>query len=137
MVLESTQLLNNALIKHAPDYKPIYKLTHINHPATKWCSETIANFNWLQELALELCHEYTYRYGKIHKCQAIIEYISKSHHKDQIPKGTLTPFAQCMPDIYKSDNAIISYRKYYKYEKNKIAVWSKRSVPDWWHKIND
>jgi hypothetical protein len=129
-ILESTQLLNNARIMHNPNASPIYKQTHKNHPCTVWCSKTISNFNWLVDLGLALCSEYTFRYNKRHKCQDIIEFFSK--HDFFIPSGELTPFVQCMPDIYRGDNAVDAYRKYYINEKKNIAIWSKRSKPEWY-----
>lgn len=130
MILETTQLLNNARIKHNPNASRIYRETHKNHPATIWTAQTRSNFNWLCNLGLALCEEYTYRYGKTHKCQEIITYFDKSDF--YLPKGNLTPFAQCMPDIYRCDDAVQAYREYYRKEKADIAKWSKRSIPEWW-----
>ena len=50
-----------------------------------------------------------------------------------IPNGALTPFAQAMPDEYKSANAIDAYRRYYIMEKAYFAKWDKgRAAPQWW-----
>lgn len=130
MILETTQLLNNARFKHNPSLSPIYKPTHINHPCSIWASETRSNFNWLTNLGLALCKEYTLRYNKRHKCHDIIEFFSESDM--YLPDGNLTPFAQCMPDQYKHKNAVEAYRNYYRGEKRDIAKWTTRSTPDWW-----
>lgn len=130
MVLETTQLLNNARIIHNPNASLIYKLTHKNHPATHWTATNKSNFKWLTELGLALCSEYTFRYNKRHKCQNIIEFFSKQDFF--IPNGELTPFVQCMPEIYRGNNAVDAYRRYYINEKRDIAVWSKRFSPEWW-----
>jgi hypothetical protein len=130
MVLETTQLLNNVLIRHDPDYVPVYRQTHKNHPASIWAGDSRANFDWLLSLGLALCAEYTFRYGKQHKCQAILE--SFGAYRDKIPDYGLTPFVKCMPDQYKVDDAVESYRNYYYGDKGYIAVWSKRNAPDWW-----
>lgn len=132
MILESTQLLNNALIKHAPTYVPVYRETHKNHPASVWTSESRSNFDWLSNLALALCEEYTYRYGKTHKCQQIIEAFRSTSYRESIPAIGLTPFAKCMPDHYKVEDAVESYRNYYRGDKAYIAKWSKRNQPEWW-----
>ena len=136
MILESTQLLNNALIKHATGYAPVYRETHRNHPASIWTAESRENFDWLTELALALCDEYTFRYGKVHKCQPIIQLLHTSKYREAIPSIGMTPFAKCMPDHYKVDNAVESYRNYYRGDKAYIAKWTKRSEPEWWTNVS-
>ena len=44
----------------------------------------------------------------------------------------LTPFAQAMPDYCKSEDIVQAYRKYYIMEKQHLAKWSKREIPEWW-----
>jgi hypothetical protein len=53
---------------------------------------------------------------------------------DKFEKQELTPFALAMPDKYKTDDPIQSYRNYYMSdEKQKIATWNKRrKKPDWY-----
>jgi hypothetical protein len=134
MILESTQLLNNALSTHNMSYTPIYKPTHLKHPTSIWAALSIENFDWLTNLALALCNEYTHRYGKIHKCQEMIKYFKTSSHRLQIPPRHLMPFVKCMPDQYKVADTVESYRNYYRGDKAYIAKWTKRSVPEWWMK---
>jgi hypothetical protein len=43
----------------------------------------------------------------------------------------MTPFVQCMPEKYKSDNAISAYRRYYIMEKSKFAKWKNSQPPQW------
>jgi len=133
MILESTQLLNNALIANDRSYIPVYKQTHLKHPASLWTSQTRQNFEWLNNLALALCVEYTYRYGKIHKCQPMLDQFDVSSSKSKMSNIGLTPFVKCMPDKYKVDDAVKSYRNYYRGDKAYIAKWTKRSQPDWWN----
>jgi hypothetical protein len=130
MILETTQLLNNARIKYDPNASHIYRETHKNHPCSIWAATSSANFNWLTKLGLALCSEYTFRYGKIHKCQKIIQWFSIS--SSFVPEGELTPFVQCMPDQYKSNDAVAAYRAYYIGEKKDMAKWKGREVPEWW-----
>jgi len=47
----------------------LYVATHINHPSAIWVRKSYANYVWLSKLLTELCREYTYRYGKVHKVQ--------------------------------------------------------------------
>ena len=70
MILESAQMLNVALIKLFNTDGIGYKLTHVNHPCTKWACANQNNYAWLFNHFVALCSEYTRRYGKIHKCQA-------------------------------------------------------------------
>jgi hypothetical protein len=51
-----------------------YKKTHFNHPSNKWARESLSNYVWLCDLGMELCKEYTHRYGKRHKTQEHIEW---------------------------------------------------------------
>jgi hypothetical protein len=47
----------------------------------------------------------------------------------------LTPFALAMPQQYKTDDAVESYRNYYmSEEKQKIASWKKRREKPEWYK---
>ena len=46
----------------------VYSATHMNHPSAVWCRQNRDNYYWLWCLLKSLCDEYTYRYGKIHKC---------------------------------------------------------------------
>lgn len=131
MVLETTQLMNNVCILYNSRYIPVYRITHKNHPCSLWAGKSLENFMWLSNLGLALCKEYTYRYGKIHKCQSIIEFLKNSDSVKYMKKIGLTPFEKCMPDQYKTNDAVESYRNYYKADKAYIAKWSKRSVPNW------
>ena len=130
MILETTQLLNNARVKFNPNVPHIYKETHKNHPCSIWTSTSNGNFNWLIQLGFALCEEYTFRYSKVHKCEEIIWWFSQE--PSFVPEDNMTEFVQCMPDKYKSDNAIDAYRAYYIGEKRNIAKWTKRNAPKWW-----
>lgn len=105
--------------------------TMVNHPCTKWAMTNMSNYDWLWRHTVGLLREYNSRYGKIHsmsdmiKCQLI-------HHPTNIKDGNLTPFAQAMPDQYRSDDAVVAYRKYYIGEKRRFAKWSKSQTPSWW-----
>lgn len=136
MILETTQLLNNALIAHDPTYVPVYHQTHKNHPASIWAGQSRENFCWLLSLGYALCDEYSYRYGKTHKCNAMLLDFEKSMRWLKIPADGLTPFAKCMPNQYKVDNAVQSYRNYYCGAKQHIAKWTKRQIPEWWREKN-
>jgi len=44
----------------------------------------------------------------------------------------LNPFALAMPDEFKTDNAVESYRAYY-HSKASFAKWTRRKPPTWWN----
>lgn len=131
MILETAQLLCGA--HHmTPQVTPQvpYKLSHKNHPCAIWTRESLSNYLYLCELGLELCNEYTHRYGKRHKSQDVIEWciINKPNILD---KGFTEP-AKAMPDEYKVDDVVQSYRNYYCGAKSEFAVWKMRDIPHWY-----
>lgn len=134
MILESCQLLCTAHWVHPNGtYTPPYKITHKNHPSAIWTRASLSNYLWLCKLALELCSEYTFRYGKIHKCQPIAEELLQ--HYPQIQDIGFTTPALAMPDTYKCVDAVESYRAYYLFEKTKILTWKKRSPPPFYEEL--
>jgi hypothetical protein len=80
---------------------------------------------------LELCKEYTYRYGKRHKSQEVIEWCLIN--KPNIPDIGFTEPAKAMPDEYKVKSVVESYRNYYMGEKSGFAVWKNREKPEWFN----
>lgn len=137
MILETTQLLCSAHHmcgnNYTPTYVPPYKLTHKNHPCAKWTRESIDNYKWLCELGIELCNEYTYRYGKVHKCQPYIQDLAK--HIPNIPDIGFTLPAQAMPVEHKDENPVAAYRSYYFFNKSNLLSWkgkiAGRDPPEW------
>ena len=131
MILETAQLLCGSHHVTESQYEIPYKLSHKNHPCSIWVRECIENYIWLCDLGLELCEEYTYRYGKRHKSQDIIEWCLIN--TPNIPtNGDITPFALAMPDECKVGTAIDSYRAYYMLEKRNLASWKNRQTPEWY-----
>ena len=129
MILETCQLLCTTHHVTNSNYTPPYKMTHKNHPCTIWVRESQSNYKYLVRLGKALCKEYTYRYNKIHKCESYIKELGKNI--PLIPDIGFTSPAQAMPDMYKSDDAIESYRAYYFFEKTDLHSWKKRNIPDW------
>ena len=126
MALETAQLLCSPF-EAAP-----YKRTHYNHPCARWVRESRANYCWLIKHGLALCSEYSFRYGKSHKSEAITKWCQDNMDSLDFPSSSLTPFPFCMDDKYKTGNVVDSYRNYYKYGKRDIAEWKKgRPKPEW------
>lgn len=131
MLLESCQILCTALHQNTSLTDIPYKPAHAKHPCTIWASSSRDNFEWLCYLGLALNDEYEYRYGKIHKCKAVLDYCIE--HSIYLNNIGLTPFAQAMPDEYKNADPIIAYRNYYNLGKRHIkTVWTGRDFPPWW-----
>lgn len=80
---------------------------------------------------LELCKEYNFRYERIHKTQSVLEWLKENEPEKIPPCYSVTPPARAMPDEYKTDSPIQSYRNYYLGEKRSFAVWTKRQPPQW------
>lgn len=129
MILETAQMLCTTHHVTKSKYVPPYKETHKNHPCTIWTRASVNNYVWLVTLGLELCKEYTHRYGKIHKCQSYIEDLGKNI--PPIPKIEMTTHAQAMPDMYKGENSRDAYRAYYFFEKHELLTWKNRKTPSW------
>lgn len=135
MIIESAQLLSTAhrVLDGYPEkngrwtsYKlrdPIreeilYKSTHFNHPSAVWVRESQDNYYWLYSHFLALCQEYRNRYGKIHETEHKLGHALKKY-PDSLRKRGFTYPALVMPDQYKVESYVQSYRNYYEAEKLK------------------
>jgi hypothetical protein len=131
MILETAQLLCGThwvMGSEAP-----YKLSHKNHPCAIWTRESLSNYLYLCDLGLELCKEYTYRYGKRHKSQDVIEWCLINKPDIHDVDFTAPPLA--MGDEFKIGNDVIeSYRNYYREAKKDICNWKNREIPEWFSK---
>tara|TARA_R110000765_G_scaffold355417_2_gene445598 strand:- start:641 stop:1114 length:474 start_codon:yes stop_codon:yes gene_type:complete len=128
MIVETAQMLCTVAyqLKHDVPYKP----THAKHPCTLWAGESLSNWNWLVDHGIEMCMEYTRRYNRTHKTQAVIEWCKTSNVGPKTDIG-LTSFKLAMPDQYKCNDPVKSYRDYYIGEKSRFAKW-KTEPPAWW-----
>jgi len=129
MILETAQLLYCAHWVLDPDGLPLiaYKKTHPNHPCSIWIRESVENYRWLSDLGLCLCREYTYRYGKTHKTEEHILWLSDNF--PPLPMTEQTPFRMAMPNEYKCEDPILAYQSYYLGAKERMLVFSKRPPP--------
>lgn len=134
MPLESTQMLSSVWHRYGHGDKVQYKQAYKNHPATVWAGDSIGNYVWLWQHALELCFEYTRRYNKIHKCQQIVLDLEYRNIKFAFASSVKTDHPQCMPEEYKHNNSVKAYRNYYIGEKSKIAKWNTLAQVPYWFK---
>ena len=137
MVLESAQLLCGAHIAHGVEVPYKMSAGHMKHPCALWARETKDNYFYLWELGRQLCEEYTYRYGKVHASQKVIDNLPWPDH---IPDGKMTPFARAFnrsmqPDklnrILNTVDTVTAYRLYYVLDKAHFCKWTGRPTPLW------
>lgn len=127
MILESAQLLCGAHWMTGGEAP--YKLSHKNHPCAIWVRADLNNYMWLCHLGMELCCEYTERYGKIHKTANIIDWCF--HNPPHIPNVEFSHPPLAMPEEYKEACHVQSYRNYYMGEKRSFCKWTARAEPSW------
>lgn len=134
--LESVQLLCTAF--HEQGIEAPYRSSHVKHPSSIWTRASYDNFQWLIAHAHSIFDEYTARYGKIHKSQAVLDWCEDNAYQLSFDTFDLTPFAiaisddcECrkLPD-FESMSAIEKYRAYVKLDKAHIHAW-KRNKPHW------
>ena len=145
IILEAVQMLCTAKQLLEPEYEneiKLYKIAHKNHPVTIWIRTSLENYMWTISLVEAMHNEWKYRYGhppeKEHSSYTVAMYLKKHAPKStSFPQTGLTKFALAMPDKYKVDDPIQSYRNYYKgEEKRRLASWKNRSFPPWWFDYN-
>ena len=133
MTLETAQLLSAVCNLSAGVQVAPYKTTHKNHPCTLWVLASKQNFNWLVGHGLAIACEYTKRYKKIHKSQAVIEWCRDN--APDLPDIGLTPFALAMPEEYRCNDACTAYRAYYIAEKLQLGKRTATKIETPWEKF--
>lgn len=129
MTLETCQLLSTALNVHG--LSGPYRSFNPKHPTTKWVIESSANFLNAYRHGIALSSEYSERFGKIHKCQAVLDRIALEFDPSVFPKQESTLLRLAVPERFKTENPIISYRRFFaskpniRYPRNKIPQWFK------------
>lgn len=136
MVLETAQILSTVAHHYGSNIPGLYKPTHPNHPCVVWAREPL-NFAWLHRLGEYLCLEYTYRYGKTHASERVINSIKLpmdlvgAYITETANSYRNYEFVQAMPDQYKDPDPVTAYRNYYLGEKSHMLVWTRRAAPFW------
>lgn len=112
----------------------LYKAVHMYHPCTVWTAQSSENYRWHYEHFVALCKEYEYRYGKVHKTFAQLQY-PLSILPRNIPQGEMTPFPLAMksnPECMFPEDPVKSYRLFYQTKQERFKmVWTKREKPGW------
>ena len=109
----------------------LYNATHINHPSLLWVIESSGNYDYVYNLMIALGYEYTHRYGKVH---LTIQKLEEVLLESPVRMGNcgMTEVKLAMPDEYKQECPVESYRAYYRDAKAKLAKWTKRNKPEWY-----
>ena len=127
MILESCQILSTVLNEQGLEAP--YRSFNPKHPSCLWAAESADNFENLSLHTMAMLEEYTDRFGKVHKCAGVLEQIMDLYDSSLFPRQDATPLRLAMPDYFKSNNPILSYRKFYaskprmRYPKDKIPDW--------------
>jgi len=129
MILESCQMLCTAL--NVQGNETPYKNAHLNHPSTKWVRESSTNFLNLVKHTDAMLAEYKLRFGKhkVHKCERVLKICKELFDASKFPTDKSTKLPLCMPDEFKTENVVKSYRDFYadkprmRYPKEKIPKW--------------
>jgi hypothetical protein len=157
MVVESAQMLSTAhrmLDGHAiknpakpeksraklwihpdPDMDSIlYKAVHYNHPCTVWTMASEENYLWHYQHFVALCDEFTHRYDKVHKSDAVLRktLIAPPKNIAQISKTQFPLAMGSNPECMFPDDPVKSYRMFYQTKQDRFKMaWTRRDVPDW------
>jgi len=130
MILESAQMLSTAH-QMTSLKEGFYRPTHINHPSNIWVRSSLSHYVWLYNHFIALSDEYTHRYGKVHKTFDKLANVLNVHPKGIEAKKFMPP-PLAMPDEFKSDDPIQSYRNYYMSKQDKFKMsWTNRQPPEW------
>ena len=130
MILETAQMLSTAYRKKFGDNDDLYKTAYPKHPMTIWVGDSGDNFFWSVQLLDQLLYQYTVRYKKVHKTIKISNLLHSKHKLWHTWKTKFTRPPLCMPDEYKSDDYIQSYRNYYIGDKKRFARYTLVDTPE-------
>lgn len=136
MIVESAQMLSTAVHLHSSvAVKGIYKPCYKYHPCTIWTRDNQSNFDWLVQHALALCVIFERNSYTEHKTQFVIQLCDE--YKFLLPKGDLTPFANCTPFKGVEYNDFDVCELYRMTMRNKWETdikppkWTNRKYPNW------
>lgn len=130
MCIEYAQLLSTALhITNSIANEYVYKPTHVFHPCTIWVSQSLSHWKWLWLLGHHLGNEFTKRYNAIHLSTRVLRNLPVPTRIKDV--GWLSDPPKAMPDAYKVEDTVQSYRNYYLGDKAKFCKW-KIEKPGWW-----
>lgn len=141
MTLETAQILSTTARLQGREHESLYRPTHKKHPVVRGCVSNPVYAGWVLLHGRALAEEYTRRFGKVHKSARVIDLAGELV---ELQEGRLESVPLAMPDVFKGDDPVLSYRLYLaaKYrgwveksistgKKSKMPVWKNSSPPDW------
>ena len=131
MIIEYAQILSAAhhVLDDDKAISGIYKLTHKNHPSAIWIRESTDHYNYVLNVALELCSIYQQATGKTHKTYYTLLELK------QLPINIANNGFKCppvaAPDKYKMLVVLGKSTEYayQEYLKSKFEEWQQRDKP--------
>ncbi|WP_120243159.1 hypothetical protein [Halopiger aswanensis] len=138
LLVEAAQVLSTAARENGYEREFLYRPTHVDHPVTKWATESRANWLRLRDHAEALNAEFVERYEKDddHASWRVIQLIEPD--EISFPSAEPTPRPQAMPDEYKEPgDPVAAYRAYYAGEKVDWAEWRYTEEPPWLEEYRD
>ena len=112
----------------------VYKASHINHPSAIWTRASDSNYQFVYDMFVALCNEYTYRYGRVHLTEEKLKDLLQ-HLPNNIASADFVEPPQAMPDDVKTTNAVDAYQNYYRVYKKDFAKWTDRQIPSFMKNI--
>jgi hypothetical protein len=136
MCVETAQILSGVMLRrNLPLLDGMPKPQNINHPVIVAAEESVLGTNWLLLYALNLDHEFYYRFGKLHKYSDIFDQYVRIL---EVPSIGHLPYnlAKCCGNLDVSGLGIVSaYRKYYTEVKKPAlqskGLWNFTNRKDW------
>jgi hypothetical protein len=128
---------------HSTDSKIYWDCYH-NHPCNKWLRESGDNYMFLLDLLNSLNSQFRTRYNKPHGSWVKNYSYLRTPPAGLRSRGITLPFPLAMPEVYRQDDPVESYREYYRREKSHLyfqngggPMWHGYSKgvgpPDWLH----
>lgn len=137
-IRESMQMLSVAHFYYGLDDDKFEKVTHKNHPCTKWVMASRDNYKWLVKHLTQLLIEYKTRHGNSHHKEELLRLY------ENVPEGLPYSYGHNMtvpPAVVSEDlkpqgtltfNGVVdAYRQYYNRDKRHLHFWMVTSPPVW------
>jgi len=96
MILESAQMLSTAIRYNNPfSDLPVYKMTHVSHPCSKWVRASRSNFGW----CLRWMDALGKQKGGRHKSLQLLESFNSYYDNGYFRQEDQTPFVNCARNL--------------------------------------
>ena len=139
MPVELCQMLVTARVMKGdlPKDTKYYTYKMRNHPCSVWVRNDRYGFSYTEELLAALCDEYWYRYGhkkdKRHESGEFYKSLPKTNMQKMFEhrrRRKAVPLA--VKEYPKFLCPVETYKNYYIQDKQRIANWTGRPIPNWY-----